>query len=71
MEIKQIEVPETSGAKRKYDISGMRVGDRLSYDDTTTGKLLGSAKSFCDRHGLDWTFRCFTEDVLRVIIRTK
>lgn len=64
-------IPENRGVPLKYDVSNMLVGDRLSFEDTTTGNLLTCAKSYCKRHGLDWSFRCYSENGLTVIIRIK
>jgi len=67
----EIEIIENRGRAPKYDFDLKEVGDRRSYPDTNPNKLLGAAKGYCNRRGLDWKFRCYTVDGETFIVRIK
>ena len=64
-------IPETRGAKPKYNFEGFTLFETRSFEDTNTGNLLNSAKSYCRQRDLDWKFRCYTMNGLTHIVRVK
>lgn len=68
---KEINAPvENRGGKNKrYDILDMTISEVRSFENTTTGKVLTSAKQLCKRHNLEWRFRCWTTDGVTYIMR--
>jgi putative hemolysin len=63
-------VPETRGAKPKYNFD-LAYAEKRSYANTTPGSLLNSAKSYCKQRGLNWKFRCYSQNGLTHIVRIK
>lgn len=52
---------ENRGAKKKYNISGLLVGKKMTFQNTTTGILLTCGKNYVALNDLGWHLRCFTE----------
>ena len=63
-------VPETRGARSKYDFD-MDVGEDRKYKDVTLNSLLTCAKFYCNTRGLEWRFRCYTMNGFTHIIRVQ
>ena len=66
----EVKVPETRGAKAKYDYD-LQVGEERMYEGTSTNSLLTNAKGWCKYRGLDWKYRCYTMNGFTHIIRVK
>jgi len=67
----KVDIPETRGAKLKYDLTGMDKGETRSFGNTTPGTLINCAKSFSRKRGLRWKFRCYSMDGLTHIVRVE
>lgn len=70
MKMKEVNVPETRGAKAKYDFD-LKVGEQRKYPGISTNNLLTSAKGWCKYRKLEWKFRCYTMDGFTYIIRVQ
>ena len=68
---KQIKVPETRGGKTKYNFNDFKIGETLTFENTTTGIVISCAKSYCKQRGLNWSFRCYSMNGFINIVRIK
>jgi len=66
-----IKIPQTRGAKMKYDFGGMEVGDTRIFPTNNIQTLLICAKGYAKRNGLDWGFRCYTIKNKNHIVRIR
>ena len=67
----KIVVPETRGGKTKYDFNNFEIGETRTHTNTTTGRVLGSAKSYSNLRNLNWKFRCYKMNGIIHIVRIK
>lgn len=67
----KIEIPETRGAKTKYDFDGLKVGETRKFEGPSVGTLINCAKSYCKQRELKWKVRCYTLDGIAHIVRIK
>ncbi len=69
MKNKDILIPETRGAKSKYDFVDFIIGETRSFENTSTMKVLTCAKTWVLRRNFDWKFRCYTIENKVFIVR--
>jgi hypothetical protein len=65
-----IKIPETRGAKRKYDYD-IGVGETRSYPGAKVQSLISNSRTWCNRRGLDWRYKCYTINGVVNIVRIK
>lgn len=66
----EIIIPETRGAKSKYDYD-IGVGEVRSYPGARVQSLISNSRTWCLRRGLDWKFKCYTINGVVHIVRVK
>lgn len=64
--------PENRGRKLLYPIYELTEPGKAisaSAEQTTTGRMMTAAKGWASRRGLDWQFKCFTEEGQVYLVR--